>query len=52
MSKNRYILPRADLKQFIDKYIIWDNKERIQENVGFLSAVKLSKFQQQETIAI
>ncbi|RGU79695.1 hypothetical protein DWW46_02825 [Sutterella sp. AF15-45LB] len=51
MPKTRhYILPRSNLKHIIDKYIRWYNKERIQENLGYLSPVNFLNFKQQEII--
>ena len=45
MPKNRrYVLPRTDLKQIIDKYIRRYNKERIQEKLGYLPPANFLKF--------
>ena len=44
MPKNRcYVLPRADLKQIIDKYIRWYNKERVSGEIRVPFPCKLLK---------
>ena len=51
-KNRRYVLPRTDLKQIIDKYIRRYNKERIQEKLGYRPPANFLKFKQQETVAI